>query len=165
MAESLALGRSKKRLQNKAYPFAAKERTFRTFWSNSSMLSSSSYTRLMFLFVSLLSFAFGFSWAWAAAAIVVTKLSTPFSGFALKWSLGSMTTGTFYIISRFCHLWRQDCCMAIQKLPNMEVFEMRKAAELGFGCMGHSTAHCIYGQLNVPSPYALLTSPSTKTFL
>ena len=135
MAESLALGSSKKCLQDKAYPFVAEERTFRTSWSNSSMSSSSSYTCLTFLFVSLLSFALGFSWAWAADAIVVSRLLTWFSVFALKWSLGSTTTtlGTFYTISPFCRSWRQNCCTAIQKLPNMGVFEMHKAAEFGFG--------------------------------
>ena len=33
----------------------------------------------------------------------------------------------------------------------MEVFEMRKAAEFGFGQF-----YCVYGQLNSPLPYALL---------
>ena len=122
--------------KTKEYPFVAEEHTctFRTSWSNSPTSSSSSYTHLTFLFVSLLSFAFGFSWAWAAAAIVVPKLSTSFSGFALKWILGSTTTtlDTFYTISRFCRSWRQNCRMAIQKLPNMEVFWTHKAAEFGF---------------------------------
>ena len=51
MAESLALGHGKKCLQDKAYPFVAKEHTFRTSWSNLSTLMSSSYTHLTFLFV------------------------------------------------------------------------------------------------------------------
>ena len=103
MAESLAFGRGKKRLPDKAYLFVTEERMFRTSWSNSSTSLSSLYARLMFLFVSLLSFAFGFSWAWIAAAIVVSRLSTSFSGFVLKWSLGlTMTTRvTFYTVSHF----------------------------------------------------------------
>ena len=72
MAESLALGHDKKRLQDKAYPFVANERTFRTSQSNSSTLSSYSHTHLMLFFISLLSFTFGISWAWAAAAILAT---------------------------------------------------------------------------------------------
>ena len=112
-----------------AYPFVTKEHTLRISWSNSSTSSSSSYTWLTFLFVSLRSFAFGFSWAWAAAAIVVSRLSTPFNGFALKWSFSSttMTRGTYQPILLFV---TSELSYGYQ---NMEVFETCKAAEFSFG--------------------------------
>ena len=62
------------------------------------------------------------------------RLSTPFSGFVLKWCLKTMTTmqGNFYTLSHYCCSLHQNCHTAIQKLPNMEIFEMHKVVEFGF---------------------------------
>ena len=134
MAESLALGHGKKRLQDKAYLFVAEERTFRTSWSNLSTSSSSSYTRLTFFICKSSLLCFWLFLGMSCCCHIVSRLLMPFSGFALKWSLSSTTTtlGTFYtMISHFCRSWHRNCCTAIQKLSKQSLVLNNSIAYMG----------------------------------